>query len=213
MVAAQAIAGRMSVEEYRAVERAGTQTKHEYYEGHLYLMAGGTRRHAALSGNTYSLLAAAVAGGPCRVYNSDMRVRVSDSVQVYPDASVTCDQRDQENDQDDEIAFPRLVVEVLSSSTERIDRGRKLRDYQACSTVEEYALVNSEYQAVELYRRSGREWTYRRYESDDVVEFVSIDARFPLAAFYSRTSVPTVPPDPFGVAGTARVPAAETEGL
>ena len=57
------------------------------------------------------------------------------------------------------------------------------------------------------------EWTYRRYESDDVVEFVSIDARFPLAAFYSRTSVPTVPPDPFGVAGTASVPATETEGL
>ena len=71
-------------------------------------MAGGTRRHAVLSGNTYSLLAEAVAGGPCRVYNSEMRVRVSDSVQVYTDASVTSS--DQENDQDDEIAFPRLVV-------------------------------------------------------------------------------------------------------
>ena len=116
-----------------------------------------------------------------------MRVRLSDSVQVYPDVTVTCDERDDENAEDDEIAYPRLVVEVLSPYTERTDRGRKLRDYLSCPSIEEYVLVNSEYQAVEVYRRGGRNWTYHRFESGDEVELAGIGAPIPIAAFYERT--------------------------
>jgi Uma2 family endonuclease len=207
MVAEHAAGLPVTVEQYHAIERASTDVKHEYYDGYIYFMAGGTRRHAILGGNTYNLLAEAVAGGPCRVYNSDMRVRLSAAVEVYPDATVTCDERDDENDEDDEIAYPRLVVEVLSPHTERIDRGRKLRDYQSCLTIEEYALVNSDYQAVEVYRRSGRDWTYNRYETGDEVELASIGTHFPVSVFYGRTTVPTSPPSP------ARTPSDEAEDV
>src|SRR5262249_35607235 len=152
MVADQANPPLMTVEQYRELERASPSAKHEYFDGHVYLMSGGTRRrHSTLGGNTHNLLVEALGDGPRRAYNSDMRVRLAERVQVYPDASVTCDERDQENDEDDEIAFPHLIIEVLSPNTERTDRGRKLRDYQACPSVEEYALVHSEYQAVEVY--------------------------------------------------------------
>ncbi len=182
----------MTVDEYRAMERASTE-RHEFIDGHVYLMAGGTRLHSALGRNVVTLLTEAVGDGPCEVYNSDMRVRLSESVYVYPDATVTCDERDRVTDEEDEIAYPRVVVEVLSAGTERTDRGRKLRDYQACRTVEEYALVSSEYQAVEIYRRSGSSWTYHRYEAGDNAELTSIGARMPLAAVYRRTSVPIAP--------------------
>jgi Uma2 family endonuclease len=210
MVAEDAGAPRMTVEQYRALERASTDAKHEYYDGYVHLMAGGSRRHSTLGVNTLNALTGAVAGGPCRAYNSDMRVRLSESVEVYPDVTVTCDERDDENAEDDEIAYPRLVVEVLSPHTERIDRGRKLRDYQSCPTIEEYALVNSDYQAVEVYRRGGADWTYRRYEAGDEVELVGIGARLPIAVFYRRTTVPTSLP---GLAGSPSTPHEDAEDV
>jgi Uma2 family endonuclease len=184
----------MTLDEYRALERASTGAKHEYFDGQVYAMAGGTRRHSRLGRNIVGALTAVVGEGPCEVYISDMRVRLSDSVEVYPDATVTCDERDITDDEDDEIVYPKLVVEVLSPGTEHIDRGRKLHDYQRCPSVEEYALVNADYRAVEVYRRNGPDWTYHRYEGDDVVGLACIDARIPLAAIYHRTAIPAVPP-------------------
>lgn len=194
MVADRTDLPTMTLEEYRALERTSTDTKHEYFDGQVYAMSGGTRRHSTLGGTFYAVLLQALEDGPCRVFNSDMRVRLSQSVQVYPDATVTCDERDIADDEDDEIAYPKLVVEVLSPGTERVDRGRKLRDYQRCPSVEEYALVNADYRAVEVYRRNGANWTYHRYEGDGMVELASIGARIPLAAIYLRTAVPAAPP-------------------
>lgn len=182
----------VTLDEYRAMER-GSAERHEFVDGHVYLMSGGTRLHSALGRNVVALLTAAVGDSSCEVYTSDMRVRLSETVQVYPDATVTCDERDRVNDEDDEIAYPRVVVEVLSPGTERADRGRKLRDYQRCRTIEEYALVSSEYQAVEVYRRNKTGWTHHRYEAGEDAELTSISVRLPLAAVYRRTAVPLVP--------------------
>lgn len=182
----------VTLDEYRALERDSPE-RHEFIDGHVYLMEGGTRLHSVLGRNVAALLTEAVGDGPCEVYNSDMRVRLSETVQVYPDATVTCDERDRVNNEDDEIGYPRLVVEVLSPGTERADRGRKLRDYQTCPTIEEYALVSSDYQAVEVYRRGGIEWTYHRYEAGEEAELTSIGARMPFAALYRRTAVPVAP--------------------
>ncbi len=182
----------VTLDEYRAMERESAE-RHEFLDGHVYLMAGGTRLHSVLGRNVVALLAEAVGDGSCEVYNSDMRVRLSEAVQVCPDATVTCDERDRVNGEDDEIAYPRLVVEVLSPGTERADRGRKLRDYQTCPTIEEYALVSSEYQAVEVYRRGGAAWTYHRYEAGEDAELTSIGMRLPVISLYRRTAVPTIP--------------------
>src|SRR6185437_1376460 len=134
----------MTIEDYRAFERA-SPLRHEYYHGQVYAMAGGTRRHSRLGRRLATLLAVALGDdSPCEVFNSDMRLCLSESVLDYPDVAVSRDERDQVNNADDEIFFPRLVVEVLSRSTEYRDRGRKLRDYQGCPSIMEYGLVNTD---------------------------------------------------------------------
>lgn len=189
MTAADPETPTMTLEEYRTFERASDE-RHEFADGRLRFMLGGTRRHSKLGRNLINLLTGATDDSPCEVYTSDMRVRISERVQVYPDISVSCDERDVYDDGDDEIAYPCLVVEVLSPSTERIDRGRKLRDYQTCPFLQEYVMVNMEHQAVELYRRGKEGWTHHRFEGDADVELISIDARFPLTAVYRGTDVP-----------------------
>ncbi|HVC80989.1 MAG TPA: Uma2 family endonuclease [Chloroflexota bacterium] len=183
----------MTIEEYRAFERA-SPLRHEYYHGQVYAMAGGTRRHSRLGRRLATLLAVAMGDdSPCEVFNSDMRFCLSESVLVYPDVTVSCDEHDLDNDEEDEIYKPRLVVEVLSRSTEHRDRGRKLRDYQACPSIMEYGLVNTAYQSVEIYRREAVGGSYRRFESDEAAEFASVDVRIPLATLYARTAIPTTP--------------------
>lgn len=183
----------MTVDEYRAFERASTD-RHEFFDGYVYAMAGGSRAHSGLGRMIATLLAVALGDeSPCEVYNSDMRVRMSEAVLVYPDVTVTCDERDRINTVDDEISYPRLVVEVLSQSTEHRDRGRKLRDYQTCPSVQEYVLVNVDYRAVEVYRRGAESWTYHRFEGDDIAEFASIEVRIPLARIYARITLPLEP--------------------
>lgn len=183
----------MSLLAYRAMERASVDAKHEYVGDQIFLLAGGTRRHSILGLHIAAALIDVLGSGPCEVYNSDMRVRLSEAVLVYPDVSVSCGERDRENGEDDEIAHPILAVEVLSRKPERIDRGRQLRDYQACPSLQEYVLISVEYQAVELYRRAGSGWTYHRYEAGETVEFASTGVRIPIEALYRRTQVPPAP--------------------
>ena len=90
-----------------------------------------------------------------------------------------------------EVQFPRIIVEVLSDSTEAYDRGKKFGYYRACPTIDEYVLVASKYQSVEVYRRTAQGWTaYHAYGPGDEIELTSIDVRFPLAALYRSAVVP-----------------------
>ena len=140
---------------------------------------------------TRVILADRLDDGPCRVYNSDAAARLSPSRYTYPDATVTCDARDVPANDLMEIRVPRVVVEVLSDTTEAYDRGRKSAYYRTCPNVEEYVLVATEYQAVEVYRRTAGGWdTYRAYGPGDDVELISIGVRFPVDALYKRTGVP-----------------------
>src|SRR5205807_8592596 len=114
---------------------------------------------------------------------------------TLPDVTVTCDERDM--GKITEIQAPRVIVEVLSSSTETYNRGRKFGYYRACPTIQEYVLVATDYQAVEVFRRTVKSWTeYQAYGPGDEVELTSINVRFPLAALYRRTTVLEVLDDP-----------------
>lgn len=166
----------MTVEEYLELEESHPDTRYEYLNGHISLMSGGTLNHAAISGNVYTLLKTAVRGGRCRVYNSDVKVRVSETYYFHPDVTLTCDARDQGTN--DVILYPRLVVEVLSPSTEARDRGRKLQCYLACPTIEEYLLIDSREYKIELYRKEPPKWVYYAFGIEDEVELTSIKARF-----------------------------------
>ncbi len=180
----------MSVDEWRALEQNTHNAKHEYIDGEVYLMSGGSRTHSRIGSNAVRTLEDALANSPCNVYNSDLSVRISKTRYTYPDVVVTCDERDQPTPDETEIQFPRLIVEVLLDTTEAYDRGKKFSYYRACPTVEEYMLIASKYQAVEIYRRTAQGWTsYHAYGPGDDIELSSIAVRFPIAALYRNAGV------------------------
>jgi Uma2 family endonuclease len=179
----------ISPEEYLAIDRASEDVKYEYDDGHMYAMSGGSRNHARIAMNLGAIVDAHLGDRPCRVYSSDVRVQVAESKYFFPDLTVTCSPEDMPGGEDT-IYFPRLVVEVLSPSTEIRDRGKKFKAYQKCSSIEEYVLIRTEYQEVEIYNRHGDIWTYRQFGPGQDVELRSIGLTLPLAALYNRTDVP-----------------------
>ncbi len=172
----------MSVEEYFELEENNPDTRYEYLDGYVYMMSGGSANHATISGNIHGILRSLLRGGPCRVYNSDMKVRVSEKRYLHPDVVVSCDSRDRGTT--DLIRSPRVVVEVLSPSTEARDRGRKLQCYLACPSIEEYLLVDFRSMRIEIYRKEQKKWIYDAFGADDEVELASLGVHFMVTGAY-----------------------------
>jgi len=185
----------MTVDEWRELERT-SEVKHEYIDGYVYAMAGGSLAHSLIAANAVSTLNAAFGDGPCLAYTSDAATRVSESRYTYADVVVSCSACDQASRDATEVVEPRVVLEVLSDSTEYKDRGRKSDDYRRCPSLQEYVLVGTRYQRVEIYRRTPEGWgLFCFYGPGDEAELTSIGVRFPIAALYRRTDVPETPPD------------------
>ncbi len=188
----------MTVDEWRELERISHDTKHEYIDGQAYAMSGGSLAHGRIGSNVVRALedALATAGKLCDVYNSDVAVRLSPRRYTYPDASVTCDARDRSAPDKTDVQAPCVIVEVLSDSTEAYDRGRKFSLYRACPTVQEYVLVATKYQSVEVYRRTLQGWAiYQSYGPGDEIALMSLDGRFPLSTLYKNAGVPETTED------------------
>lgn len=178
----------MSVEDYLTLDRTSTESRYEYVDGYVYMWARETADHSTISINLTSLLHSLLRSSSCRVYNSDLKVRLSKRRFVYPDAMVSCDQRDRGSI--DIVQFPCLIVEVLSSSTEAYDRGRKFAYYRACPTVQEYLLVDTQSQSVEVYRRQADTlWTLHTFGSGDQVELESLSLSFPISSLYENVAL------------------------
>ena len=176
----------MSVEEYLALDRASQDVRYEYIDGIVTMLAGGTTNHSRICVNIVGELRTAVRGKSCQVFNSDLKVGISATRYVYPDASVSCDPRDLE-ERGDIIHHPCLVIEVLSPRTEASDRRQKFTYYRACSSVQEYVLVSTDEQAVDVYRRATEKlWTLHLFEAGDEVELKSINVSIPIAALYEN---------------------------
>ena len=177
----------ISVDDYLALDRDSAEARYEYIDGYAYMMSGGTLDHSTISINIIGLLRNFLRDSPCRVYNSDARVRLSESRYVFPDASVSCDERNRGTD--DIVLSPRLVVEVLSPSTEAYDRGQKFIYYRTCPTIEEYVLIDTKLQAVDVYRRaSSTLWTLHLFGPGDQVGLTSLNITFPISAFYENVA-------------------------
>jgi Uma2 family endonuclease len=182
MIAAREHFPRLTPEEYFAWEEQQL-VRHEYIDGEVYAMSGGTIDHSDIAGNFLVLLKAHLRGSGCKTLNSDARVNILESSHyVYPDVSVTCDDRDKTTAQ--YITYPCLVVEVLSSSTEAYDRGNKFKLYRRNPCLQEYVLVSAESMAIELFRKVGDNWSIIDYEPGDVVELASINLTFPIEQVY-----------------------------
>ena len=144
----------LSIADYLAGERDGA-VRHEYVGGQAYAMAGASARHNRIAGNIFARLNDHLDGADCEPFISDMKIRVSPDLFYYPDVVVTCDEPGGDAYFRTE---PRLIIEVLSPTTERIDRHEKLAAYRNCPSVQEYALVSQEGMMIELHRRSNDEW-------------------------------------------------------
>lgn len=151
----------MSYADYLAFEREA-ETKHEYINGHVYAMAGGSPEHARLAARLSALLLQALAGRPCEVFSSDLRVRNRQTGRsTYPDVTVICGRIERAPDDQHAATNPLLIAEVLSEGTEMLDRGDKWRHYQRIPSLQTYVLVSQSEPRVEVYRRAGDVWQYQ----------------------------------------------------
>ena len=177
-----------TVEQYLEMERY-SPVKHEYHGGYVYAMSGGTQAHSQIAGNIYTALRIGVRGGPCRALGSDIKIRQSKDNYVYPDVVVTCDERDIALSRD-WLEYPTLVVEVLSKSTERHDRGDKFDGYKRIPTLREYMLVNHKRRDVEVRRRIDTEdWTVLTYCPGSEVTLESVGLTLSLDVIYEDSGL------------------------
>lgn len=146
---------RMTREEFLAFERA-SELKHEYWDGELYAMSGGTLEHSQIQTNISIALGIALRDRPCIALNSDMRVRIPVGDRyVYPDGVVVCGAAEVEDDEKDTLVNPSVLFEVLSDSSESFDRGRKFEGYQTIATLTDYVLVAQDRVRIEHFQRRG----------------------------------------------------------
>jgi Uma2 family endonuclease len=185
---------KLSPQEYLEGERH-SEIRHEYIDGEVYAMAGESKAHNTITGNIYMALRGELRGSPCRVFMEGVKARVqtlrSDRF-YYPDVMVTCGAAG-ETDPYFETR-PRVIVEVLSDSTERLDRADKFHAYRRLESLEEYVLVAQDTRRVEVFRRrSGWEWELYTEETPEV-RLESIDLALALATVYEDAEPPASPP-------------------
>ena len=176
----------LTLEEYLQLE-AKSDIKHEYIDGEVYAMAGATDTHVTIAGNIFALLLSHLRGSGCRVYISDLKVRIESKNRFYyPDVLVTCEDRDRENSTFKQ--FPSLIIEVLSDSTEAFDRGDKFADYQSLPSLQEYVLVNTKKARIECFRRTKEGlWLLQFYKLEDSkFDLTSVDFTGEISDVYEQ---------------------------
>lgn len=189
---------RMSPEEYLEFER-NAEFKNEYIDGEVVAMTGGTRRHNRISINILTELNALFRDGRCEVFGADLRTKVSvTGAYLYPDVVAVCGEAHFEDDHLDTLVNPRLIMEILSKSTESYDRGRKFKHYPRIKTLREYVLVAQSECRVERYsRQDDGKWLYTEItDSDATLELASVGCRLTLSAIYERVTFETPGPTP-----------------
>ncbi len=175
-------------EEYLELERAAT-VRHEYLDGEIFEMAGANRRHNVLSANIMRLLGNQLLDRECSAYSSDMRIKISPAGDyTYPDVVAACGEEIFEDDKEDNLLNPMLIIEVLSKSTEAYDRGGKFGAYQTIESFREYVLVTQEPFRVEQFvRKEENVWTYFEFRRpDEIVKLSSIGCELSLRDIYHK---------------------------
>jgi Uma2 family endonuclease len=174
-----------TVEEYLVMED-GSEIKHEYMEGRIIAMAGGTLEHSSVGGNVFAILWNALRKKPCKPYNSDMAVAVSHGKYTYPDASVVCGKTEVYPINPRAIKNPILIVEVVSGSTGNYDRGEKFALYRQIPTFQEYVLIEQDKPQIAVYLKLEENvWKMTTYLGlDKLVRFESIDVELPMSEIY-----------------------------
>lgn len=189
MIASKKDFPKFTPEEYFIWEEQQLE-RHEYIDGEVYAMSGGSIDHGNIAGNFLALLKAHLRGSGCKTLNSDCRVRIVESTKyVYPDISVTCDERDRTTNQ--YITYPCLIVEVLSPATEAYDRGNKFKMYRRNPSLQEYVLVSADAIEIELFRKTAtNDWRIINYQARDTVELKSVSLTCSIEQIYEDIVFP-----------------------
>jgi Uma2 family endonuclease len=161
-VAAPQTTHRLTEAEYLAIERAA-ETKSEFFDGEMFAMAGGTRRHSKICTNIAAEFTNKLRDHRCQPFNTDLRVKIEASgLYTYPDLSVVCGEDHHVDKEMDTLTNPTVIVEVLSDSTEGYDRGKKFEHYRQISSLQEYILVSQSGPRLEQFlRQANNEWLLR----------------------------------------------------
>ncbi|MCQ8183042.1 Uma2 family endonuclease [Methylomonas sp. SURF-1] len=171
---------RMTAEEYLAMEMS-SQVRHEYVAGEIFAMTGGSDSHNLIAGNLYILFREHLRGTSCRVFMSDLKLKVEAAdAYLYPDLMVTCETAKDSHFREQ----PELVVEVLSDSTAKYDREHKRRMYQTLASLQEYVLVAQSCMDVRVYRRTAEGWDMAIYTDGAKIPLQSIELDIPVDRIY-----------------------------
>ncbi len=177
----------LSVEDYLQGELY-SDIRHEYIGGQIYARVGASDAHNLITGNLFARLHQHLAGGPCRVFMSDMKLRqtiAEETIFYYPDIMVCCESTDRARYSREQ---PKIIVEVLSETTARIDRREKLLAYQRIPSLQEYLLVEQVCKEATVFRRAG-EWKPVRLHTGDELQLRSLDFAMTLDALYAGVAM------------------------
>lgn len=181
----------VSPQEYLDFER-NSNTKHEYIDGQIVEMAGASEVHNTISGNIFFVIKGHLRGRPGKVYMSDMRVKIPDTgLYTYPDVTVIVDRPQLEDDERDILLNPAIIVEVLSSSTEHLDRGVKFQHYRTIDSLTEYLLVAQDSYRIEHFvRQADGQWLLSEaFHLSETIHLPSINCELPLSEVYEDVAI------------------------
>lgn len=177
----------ISPEEYLEGELR-SEVRHEYIEGSVFAMAGGSRDHNRISGNLVASLKHQLGAGPCEVFINDFKLKASPSSELfyYPDVMVACDPTDRH---DYFCERPAIIFEILSPTTELIDRREKMLVYKSIPSVQAYVLVEQERIHVTVHRRTEKGWAAELLDSrGQTLDLPAVRAKIPLDSIYEGTN-------------------------
>jgi Uma2 family endonuclease len=151
----------LSEDEYLGIER-NSEIKHEYFEGEIFAMSGASRKHNLIAANVIITLGSQLKKKPCRVYPSDMRLKIERTkLYTYPDVMIVCGKDRFADDREDMLLNPDVIIEVLSDSTETYDRGKKFEHYRQIASLKEYVLISQHDRKIEKFMKTeDRRWIW-----------------------------------------------------
>ncbi len=182
----QPVRQRHTFDEYVRLEET-SPVKHEFLDGHVWAMAGGSPDHAGIAANLSLALGNQLRDRPCRVFSSDLRIRVTETgLGTYPDLTVVCGrlELDPEDPKKQTVVNPRVIVEVLNPSTEAYDRGEKLSHYKRIASVEDIVLVAHDRRQIEVWHREQNGWVLDVVHDAGLAELHAIDCNLSIDEVY-----------------------------
>lgn len=191
---------RYTEAEYLAIER-DVETKHEFFRGEIFAMSGASRQHNQITFNLALCLGQQLVDRDCTAFITDMRVNVEQAtLYTYPDAVITCNEPRFLDKEVDTLLNPQVVIEVLSDSTEKYDRGKKFELYRQLTTLREYILISQDHAHIDRFALNEQgQWVLNDATGLEAsIELTAINCRLPLADVYAKVEFePTPEPSPW----------------